>query len=80
MIMGLCGNAIMPLFYGHFADVYDVRQAYWVLFPCYLYLVFYAFSGHKIRSWSLNKNVMAKASTAAIVAIVLAGCAAKSDT
>src|SRR5690606_19635830 len=41
MIMGLCGNAIMPLFYGHFADVYDVRTAYWVLFPCYLYLIYY---------------------------------------
>lgn len=52
MIMGLCGNAIMPLFYGYFADLYNVRYAYWVLFPCYLYLVFYAFYGHKIRKWS----------------------------
>ncbi|MEO5600584.1 MAG: sugar MFS transporter [Cyclobacteriaceae bacterium] len=51
MIMGLCGNAIMPLFYGYFADLYNVRVAYWVLFPCYLYLVFYAFYGHQIRSW-----------------------------
>ncbi|HEX8278228.1 MAG TPA: sugar MFS transporter [Segetibacter sp.] len=52
MIMGLCGNAIMPLCYGYFADLYNVRYAYWVLFPCYLYLVFYAFYGHKIRRWS----------------------------
>ena len=52
MIMGLCGNAIMPLFYGHFADLYNVRLAYWVLFPCYLYLVFYAVYGHKMRKWS----------------------------
>ncbi len=51
MIMGLCGNAIMPLFFGHFADTYDLRHAYWVLFPCYLYLVFYAIKGHKIRKW-----------------------------
>ena len=51
MIMGLCGNAIMPLFYGHFADVYDLRLAYWVLLPCYLYLVFYAVKGHKLRKW-----------------------------
>ncbi len=51
MIMGLCGNAIMPLFYGYFADVYDVRSAYWVLFPCYLYLVFYAFQGYRIQRW-----------------------------
>jgi glucose/galactose transporter len=53
MIMGLCGNAIMPLFYGYFADLYNVRLAYWVLFPCYLYLVFYAMYGHKIRKWSV---------------------------
>jgi glucose/galactose transporter len=51
MIMGLCGNAIMPLFYGYFADTLDVRQAYWVLLPCYLYLVFYAVKGHKLRRW-----------------------------
>jgi FHS family L-fucose permease-like MFS transporter len=51
MIMGLCGNAIMPLFYGHFADLYNVRLAYWVLFPCYLYLVFFAVRGHRIRKW-----------------------------
>ncbi|MGV3504459.1 MAG: sugar MFS transporter [Adhaeribacter sp.] len=53
MIMGLCGNAILPLFYGHYADIADVRTAYWVLFPCYLYLVFYAIRGHKARRWSL---------------------------
>jgi len=52
MIMGLVGNAILPLLYGYFADLYDVRLAYWVLFPCYLYLVFYAFYGHRIRRWT----------------------------
>jgi len=56
MIMGLCGNAILPLFYGYFADLYDVHLAYWVLFPCYLYLVFYAVYGHRIRKWSLIKS------------------------
>ena len=53
MIMGLCGNAILPLFYGHFADKFDVRVAYWVLFPCYLYLVYYAVYGHKVRRWKM---------------------------
>ncbi|HMI05224.1 MAG TPA: sugar MFS transporter [Pedobacter sp.] len=51
MIMGLCGNAIMPLLYGYLADTYGLRYAYWVLFPCYIYLVFYAFKGHKLRAW-----------------------------
>jgi FHS family L-fucose permease-like MFS transporter len=53
MIMGLCGNAILPLLYGWLADLYNTRYAYWILLPCYLYLVFYAFYGHKIRKWSL---------------------------
>jgi len=53
MIMGLCGNALMPLVYAYVADVYQsVRLGYWVLFPCYLYLVFYAFHGHRVRSWT----------------------------
>jgi len=53
MIMGLCGNAILPLLYGWLADLYSTRYAYWILLPCYLYLVFYAFYGHKIRKWAL---------------------------
>lgn len=51
MIMGLCGNAILPLIYGYLADSFTVRTAYWVLLPCYMYLVFYALHGHRIRRW-----------------------------
>ena len=56
MIMGLCGNAIIPLLYGWLADKFDTRQAYWVLLPCYLYLIFYAMYGHRIRTWMLLKS------------------------
>jgi len=51
LIMGLCGNAVIPLFYGYFADIYNVRIAYAVLIPCYMYLIYYAFYGHKVRRW-----------------------------
>ncbi len=51
MVMGLAGNAILPLLYGYFVDVWDARNAYWVLFPCYSYLVFYAFRGYRLRKW-----------------------------
>jgi glucose/galactose transporter len=54
LIMGLCGNAILPLIYGYFADLFDLRSAYWVLLPCYAYLAFYAFYGHSIRRWRKN--------------------------
>ncbi|HUS03729.1 MAG TPA: sugar MFS transporter [Chitinophagaceae bacterium] len=53
LIMGLCGNAILPLFYGYIADIYNVRIAYAVLIPCYIYLIYYAIYGHKVRRWQL---------------------------
>lgn len=56
MIMGLCGNALVPLSYGYFADIYGVRTAYAVLLPCYLYLMFYAFRGHQIRRWNIDSK------------------------
>jgi fucose permease len=56
MIMGLAGNAIMPLVYGHYADLSGLRDAYWVLFPCYLYLVYYSFYGYTIRSWTFKSQ------------------------
>ena len=55
LIMGLAGNAIMPLVYGHYADMAGLRSAYWVLFPCYLFLVYYSFYGYTIRSWTFKK-------------------------
>lgn len=51
LIMGLCGNAILPVVYGYFADSVGLREAYWVLLPCYLYLIYYAMWGHKLRTW-----------------------------
>jgi MFS transporter, FHS family, L-fucose permease len=56
LIMGLCGSAIVPIVYGYFADKYSLHLAYWVLLPCYFYLVFYAFYGYRIKRWSLIKK------------------------
>jgi len=58
LIMGLCGNAILPLAYGYFADQHSVRYGYWVLVPCYLYLLFYAVYGHKIRTWGKRNSLI----------------------
>jgi glucose/galactose transporter len=52
LIMGLCGNALLPLVYGYLADALGLRDAYWVLVPCYLYLAFYAAYGHTLRRWA----------------------------
>lgn len=57
MIMGLCGNAITPLIYGHLADLFNVRTAYLILIPCYSYLIFFAAYGHSIKNWSRTKTL-----------------------
>lgn len=56
LIMGLTANAVMPLIYGYFADKYSPHDAYWVLLPCFLYLVYYAFYGYKVRTWSFSNK------------------------
>ena len=58
LIMGLCGNAILPLVYGHFADQYSLRAGYWVLIPCFVYLVFFAVYGHRINSWKISRKTV----------------------
>lgn len=56
LIMGLSGNAIMPVLYGYYADRWDLQSAYWILIPCYIYLIFFAVYGHKVQSWGLNPH------------------------
>ena len=49
LVMALCGNAIMSLLYGLEADRLGEHSAYWLLIPCFVYMIFYAVYGHKIR-------------------------------
>jgi len=51
LVMGLVGNALMPLLYGYLADVFNPHSAYWILVPCYAYLAYYAFYGYRVRRW-----------------------------
>lgn len=48
LIMGIAGGAIIPPIYGRLADVADPQQAYWIMIPCYLFILFFAVKGHKI--------------------------------
>jgi glucose/galactose transporter len=67
MIMGIIGGAIFPLMYGALADKINIAHevqgitksaksgnqiAYLILLPGYFMILFYAFKGHKYRSWS----------------------------
>ena len=51
LIMAIAGGALLPLLYGRLVDVWNPHLAYWLVIPCYLFILYYAVSGHKIRSW-----------------------------
>ena len=48
LIMGICGGAILPLVYGALADSSNRHSAYWILLPCYLYILYFAIKGYKV--------------------------------
>ena len=49
LIMAIAGGAILPLVYGWFADIVNPQQAYWIVIPCYIFILFFATKGYKIR-------------------------------
>jgi len=52
LIMGISGGAILPLVFGKLSLWLDSTQlAYVVGLPCYLFILFYALKGHKLKSW-----------------------------
>lgn len=51
LIMAIAGGAILPLVWGKLADIYSSQLAYWVLIPCYLFILYFATKGHKLKSW-----------------------------
>ena len=51
LIMGISGGAILPVCYGYFAEGFSSQQAYWMMLPCYGFILFYALKGHKLRNW-----------------------------
>jgi MFS transporter, FHS family, L-fucose permease len=53
LIMAIAGGAVLPLIYGRLADIEFIghQQAYWIMVPCYLFILFYSIRGHKITAW-----------------------------
>lgn len=53
LIMGISGGALLPLLYGILVEASgNAQSAYWIMLPCYVFIIFYAVKGHKLRQWS----------------------------
>jgi MFS transporter, FHS family, L-fucose permease len=58
LVMGIVGGAVIPLMFGLLVDAWkateiataiDYRRAYWIFIPAYLFILYYALKGHRIR-------------------------------
>jgi fucose permease len=58
LVMGIVGGAIIPLIFGLLVDMFKgggqvvtatYQSAYWIFIPCYLFILYFAIAGHKIR-------------------------------
>ncbi len=51
LIMAISGGAILPLIWGKLSDDFSSQTAYLVLIPAYLFILFFATYGYKIKEW-----------------------------
>jgi fucose permease len=49
LVMGIVGGAIIPLIFGFIKDMAGMQNAYWVCLPSYIFVLYFAMAGHKIR-------------------------------
>jgi MFS transporter, FHS family, L-fucose permease len=54
LIMSIAGGALLPLLWGYLAEVNLPQLAYWIGIPCYLFILYFALYGHKVKKWSLG--------------------------
>lgn len=50
LIMAIAGGALLPLVWGKLADSWGSQQAYWILIPSYLIIIYYAVWGYKLKN------------------------------
>ncbi len=50
LTMGIAGGAVFPPLFGWLAGAYNAQIGYWLCLPCFLFILFFATAGHKIRT------------------------------
>ena len=58
--MGIIGGAVLPLLFGYVAEVWTYQNAYLVCLPAYLFILYFAVSGHKIRTSNMKPVFVSK--------------------
>ena len=53
LVMAIAGGAVLPLIYGSLAEEPGIghQNAYWMMVPCYLFILWYGLKGHRKMAW-----------------------------
>lgn len=47
LVMAISGGAVLPLIYGKLLEAWGPREAYIMMVPCYLYILYFSVSGYR---------------------------------
>jgi fucose permease len=48
LIIGIAGGAVLPKIWASLGEKIGFQQAFWIMVPCYLFILYFAVSGHKV--------------------------------
>lgn len=48
LIVGIAGGAIIPKIWATLGEKIGMQEAFWIMVPCYVFILFFALQGHKI--------------------------------
>ncbi len=55
LVMSITGGAIIPLLFGHIVELYSYRTAYLICLPIFLFSLYYAIQGYKVKKFFWEK-------------------------
>lgn len=47
LVIGIAGGAILPKLWAMLGEKIGLQQAFWIMVPCYFFILYFAVSGHK---------------------------------
>jgi FHS family L-fucose permease-like MFS transporter len=48
MIVGIGGGAVLPRIWATLGEHIGLQKAFWIMIPCYLFILYFAVAGHKV--------------------------------
>jgi glucose/galactose transporter len=55
LIVGIAGGALIPKLWATLGEKVGMQQAFWIMVPCYLFILFFGMGGHKIGKAVKNR-------------------------